>query len=347
MARSIIIQKVLSYLQPQQQDGFRRGFFLGERKRADLVWGTSVAADSFSKETEKHKNGGKQLISAKDFAELKMKSGKYIELHLIPWPHPSPIFFFSLFNSIFFFFLTYAATGVSQLPRVPFLSAPKSKPVCPHLFSSGQKRKKHKFQPRPCWPTSRQYPFQLNPSFSLPPPPRRRWSLSAEAVKLWGGNTHGEVSAPLCVNAWEVTYLGTERKEKEGGVEYQFRCSLLGQIHLLYGMKKKRKKPWMSHVRFFSIFSNSTLLFFLPRCILGEYMDVVRFIAKSIPVHGSYSLTPNRGMRVQWRNLSPAAPLRLALHQNCSARAFFFSFFWWKWELKDWVFSALALRLVK
>lgn len=251
MARSIIIQKVLSYLQPQQQDGFRRGFFWGERKRADLVWGTSVAADSFSKETEKHKNGGKQLISAKDFAELKMKSGKYIELHIIPWPHPSPIFFFSLFNSFFFFFLTYAATGVSQLPRVPFLSAPKSKPVCPHLFSSGQKRKKHKFQPRPCWPTSRQYPFQLNPSFSLPPPPRRRWSLSAEAVKLWGGNTHGEVSAPLCVNAWEVTYLGTERKEKEGGVEYQFRCSLLGQIHLLYGMKKKGKNhEWVMFASF-------------------------------------------------------------------------------------------------
>lgn len=101
------------------------------------------------------------------------------------------------------------------LPPSPSIPNPEFAPsLGPSPFTCLRPKQ---LQLRPFWPTSTQYPFQsaLHPLFYFLS--HRHWSLFADAVKLWGGNTHGEVSVPLCLNAWEVTYLGAEREGKMAG----------------------------------------------------------------------------------------------------------------------------------
>lgn len=152
---------------------------------------------------------------------------------------------------------------------------------------SGQKQ----WRLRPFWPTYRQYPFQLalEPFFySLS---HRRWSVFADSVKLWGGNTRGEVSVPLCLNAWDVTYLEAV-KGKMVGVESQFSTTLLGQNHLLQRGKED---------------TNEGCLPLLTYCLSADpAMDAVGFMAKSIAIHGSYSVIPNRMIGGHCGGLSPS-----------------------------------------
>lgn len=72
------------------------------------------------------------------------------------------------------------------------------------------------------------------------------------------------------------------------------------------------------------------------------YMDVFRFIAKSIPLHGSYSVTPNRKMRVHPRDLSPAVSSHFT--SNLLRASIFL--YGRERRQKDWIFTAL-LPLVK
>lgn len=239
----------------------------------------------------------KQLISAEDFDELKIKI-YWIILWLVICFH---------FHLSTYLFLV--ATGVLQLltyfPEVPFLSLLVSltpfkvqtlnslHPVVHALrLVSSQKQ----LQLRPFWPTSRQYPFQspLKPFFYFLS--HRHWSVFAHSVKLRGGNTHGEVSVPLCLNAWEVTYLEAE-KGKMVGVESQFCFSLSGQYPLLNRKEKNMNEACLPLFPSFSPFCHSA----------DPEMDVLRFLVKSIPIHGSYSMTPNRKMRVHWRDRSPSS----------------------------------------
>ena len=121
----------------------------------------------------------------------------------------------------------------------------------------------------------------------------------------------GEVSVPLCLNAWEVTYLGAEKereRERErrrdggGAVEYQFCSSLLGQKHLLY---RKGKKVINKR----GMFTSFSIFFSFHHTAVAESMWMFsRFIAKSIPVHGSHSVTPNRKMRVHQQGPFPPPP---------------------------------------
>ena len=160
----------------------------------------------------------------------------------------------------------------------------------------------------------------------------------------------GEVSVPLCLNAWEVTYLGAEKereRERErrrdggGAVEYQFCSSLLGQKHLLY---RKGKKVINKR----GMFTSFSIFFSFHHTAVAESMWMFsRFIAKSIPVHGSHSVTPNRKMRVHQQGPFPPPRLpRLALHQNLPCASIFFLYSRKKkWRLKRWMFTALLLLL--
>lgn len=113
----------------------------------------------------KHKTEEKRLISAKDFTEFKMKSEKYIEIHLILWLVISCVMadLFTLY--IFKYTHSFYLMSGHRCQNSVHLS------VHPPALVPDRKQ----LQLRSVWPTSPQY---------TPPPPllfyfpsHRRWSV--------------------------------------------------------------------------------------------------------------------------------------------------------------------------
>ena len=160
----------------------------------------------------------------------------------------------------------------------------------------------------------------------------------------------GEVSVPLCLNAWEVTYLGAEKereRERErrrdggGAVEYQFCSSLLGQKHLLY---RKGKKVINKRGMFTSF---SIFFFFSPHSSRGEYVDVFKIYSKiNTSTWITFSDPKQKDESTPAGAFPPPRLPRLALHQNLPCASIFFLYSRKKkWRLKRWMFTALLLLL--
>lgn len=128
------------------------------------------------------------------------------------------LFYFSLHNSPL---MSSVATGVPWLltcfPRVPFLS----------LLVSSQKQ----LQLRPYWPTSKQYPFAPSFTFSLTD------TLCRCSEVAWSKHSWGSQCSPVSECLRGNLFRSSERGNN-GGIEYQFCSSLLGQSRLLYDLKK-------------------------------------------------------------------------------------------------------------
>ena len=246
------------------------------------------------------------------------------------------------FPPIYHLLTSSAATG-GTLPLTSFAQSlmslithhhPSSKvqtPTPPPPFSSSPANTQ--LQLRPFWPTSTQYPLPVAP----PPPPLFFLLCLSQATGLslqmqWslrGGNTHGgSQCSPVSECLRGNLFRNRERKREKEREKGWWQCSWISILFQFIRSKAftLQKREIINKRGMFTSFSIFFFSFHHTAVVESMWM-FSRFIAKSIPVHGSHSLTPNSKMRVHRQGPAPlAATSRFTSNPTLRKQFFFFSY---------------------